>query len=36
MIPVEGGARALELVSEAREAIADGRIGYSLLHAARA
>ena len=36
MIPVEGGARAaLELVSEAREAIADGRIGYSLLHAAR-
>ena len=36
MIPVEGGAAALELVSEAREAIADGRIGYSLLHAARA
>ena len=37
LIPVEGGARAaLELVAEAREAIADGRIGYSLLHAARA
>jgi SAM-dependent methyltransferase len=37
MIPVEGGVRAaLELVAEAREAIADGRIGYSLLHAARA
>jgi arsenite methyltransferase len=37
LIPVEGGARAaLELAAEGREAIADGRIGYSLIHAARA
>jgi arsenite methyltransferase len=36
LLPVEGGTRAaIELVAEAREAIADGRIGYSLLHAVR-
>lgn len=37
MLPVEGGARtALELVAEARHAIADGRIGYTLVAAVRA
>ena len=34
LVPLEGGAEAaLELAGEAREAIADGRIGYTLVTA---
>ena len=36
LVPLDGGARAaLELVARAREAITDGRIGYTLLVAER-
>ena len=36
LVPLDGGARAaLDLVSEAREAIAEGVIGYTLVLAAR-
>lgn len=36
LVPIEGGApAALELVAEARDAITDGRIGYTLISAAR-
>jgi arsenite methyltransferase len=36
LVPLDGGTRAaLEVVAEAREAITDGRIGYTLLSAAR-
>lgn len=36
LVPLEGGVRkALELVAEARDAITDGRIGYTLVSAVR-
>jgi hypothetical protein len=36
LIPLDGGApAALELVAEARDAIVDGRIGYTIVSAAR-